>query len=259
VRADVVTIFPDYLAPLELSLIGKARSTGILDLVVHDLREWTHDVHRTVDDTPYGGGPGMVMRPEPWGAALDAVLPADAHLIVPSPAGALFTQRMAHELAAEPHLVFACGRYEGIDQRVLDEAAARGRVSEVSLGDYVLFGGEVAVLVIMEAVTRLLPGVLGNAESLVDESHADGLLETPVYTKPAVWRGRSVPDVLRSGDHGKIARWRRAAALVRTAERRPDLLAALDPAKLDRADVTTLANAGYPGPGFPEPGVDVAK
>ncbi|GAA1758283.1 tRNA (guanosine(37)-N1)-methyltransferase TrmD [Luedemannella helvata] len=258
-RADIVTIFPEYLAPLDLSLIGKARSAGLLDVAVHDLRDWTHDVHRTVDDTPYGGGPGMVMRPEPWGEALDAVFPPGAHLVVPSPAGALFTQRTAHELAAESHLVFACGRYEGIDQRVLDEAAARGRVSEISLGDYVLFGGEVAVLVIMEAVTRLLPGVLGNADSLVDESHADGLLETPVYTKPAVWRGREVPDVLRSGDHGRIARWRRAAALTRTAQRRPDLLAALDPAKLSKHDVTTLTSAGYPVPGFPVTEVDVAK
>ncbi len=258
-RADIVTIFPEYLAPLDLSLIGKARSAGLLDVAVHDLRDWTHDVHRTVDDTPYGGGPGMVMRPEPWGEALDALLPAGGHLVVPSPAGALFTQRTAHELATEPHLVFACGRYEGIDQRVLDEAAGRGRVSEISLGDYVLFGGEVAVLVIMEAVTRLLPGVLGNADSLVDESHADGLLETPVYTKPAVWRGREVPDVLRSGDHGRIARWRRAAALVRTAQRRPDLLAALDPAKLGKDDVTALTSAGYPPPGFPVTEVDVAK
>jgi tRNA (guanine37-N1)-methyltransferase len=199
------------------------------------------------------------MRPEPWGEALDALLPAGAHLIVPSPAGRLFTQAVAHELAAEPHLVFACGRYEGIDQRVLDEAAARGRVSELSIGDYVLFGGEVAVLVIMEAVTRLLPGVLGNADSLVDESHADGLLETPVYTKPAVWRGHEVPEVLRSGDHGRIARWRRAAALARTATRRPDLLAALDPAKLDKHDVTALTDAGYSGPGFPVSDVDVAK
>ena len=242
-RVDVVTIFPEYLAPLDLSLIGKARATGLLDVAVHDLRQWTHDVHRTVDDTPYGGGPGMVMRPEPWGEALDA-LPA-GRLVVPSPAGVPFTQRLAHSLAGEPHLIFACGRYEGIDQRVLDHAAGRMPVTEVSLGDYVLFGGEVAVLVIMEAVVRLLPGVLGNAESLVDESHADGLLEAPGYTKPPVWRDLAVPEILRSGDHGRIARWRRDQALLRTAARRPDLLAALPPEALDKHDRAVLAGAGF--------------
>ncbi|GAB3872092.1 tRNA (guanine(37)-N(1))-methyltransferase [Dactylosporangium cerinum] len=223
-KVDVVTIFPDYLAPLDLSLIGKARGTGILELAVHDLRRWTHDVHRTVDDTPYGGGPGMVMRPEPWGAALDSLATPDTHLIVPSPAGAPFTQAQARALSGDSHLLFACGRYEGIDQRVIDHAATRMRVSEVSLGDYVLFGGEVAVLVVLEAVTRLLPGVLGNADSLVEESHAAGVLEAPMYTKPPTWRGLDVPDVLRSGDHGKIARWRREEGLRRTAQRRPDLL-----------------------------------
>jgi len=243
VRVDVVTIFPEYLAPLELSLIGRARATGLVEVTVHDLRQWTHDVHRTVDDTPYGGGPGMVMRPEPWGEALDA-LPA-GRLVVPSPAGVPFTQRLAHSLAGEPHLIFACGRYEGIDQRVLDHAAARMPVTEVSLGDYVLFGGEVAVLVIMEAVVRLLPGVLGNAESLVDESHADGLLEAPGYTKPPVWRDLPVPEILRSGDHGRIARWRRDRALLRTAARRPDLLAALPPEALDKHDRAVLAGAGF--------------
>ena len=227
-RVDVVTIFPDYLAPLDLSLIGKARAAGTLELAVHDLRRWTHDVHRTVDDTPYGGGPGMVMRPEPWGQALDELAGPDTHLIVPSPAGTPFTQATARVLAAEAHLLFACGRYEGIDQRVLDDAAARMPVREVSLGDYVLFGGEVAVLVVLEAVTRLLPGVLGNADSLVEESHADGVLEAPMYTKPPTWRGLDVPEILRSGDHGRIARWRREQALQRTAERRPDLFAALD-------------------------------
>jgi len=226
-RVDVVTIFPDYLAPLELSLIGKARAAGTLDLLVHDLRRWTHDVHRTVDDSPYGGGPGMVMRPEPWGQALDELASAETHLIVPTPAGAPFTQAAARELALDGHLLFACGRYEGIDQRVFDHAATRMRVSEVSLGDYVLFGGEVAVLVVLEAVTRLLPGVLGNADSLVEESHAAGVLEAPMYTKPPSWRGLDVPEILRSGDHGKIARWRREQALERTAERRPDLIAAL--------------------------------
>jgi len=243
VRVDVVTIFPEYLAPLELSLIGRARATGLVEVTVHDLRQWTHDVHRTVDDTPYGGGPGMVMRPEPWGEALDA-LPA-GRLVVPSPAGVPFTQRLAHSLAGEPHLIFACGRYEGIDQRVLDHAAGRMPVTEVSLGDYVLFGGEVAVLVIMEAVVRLLPGVLGNAESLVDESHADGLLEAPGYTKPPVWRDLAVPEILRSGDHGRIARWRRDQALLRTAARRPDLLAALRPEALDKHDRAVLAGAGF--------------
>jgi tRNA (guanine37-N1)-methyltransferase len=243
VRVDVVTIFPEYLAPLDLSLIGKARATGLVELAVHDLRRWTSDVHRTVDDTPYGGGPGMVMRPEPWGLALDELGPG--HLIVPSPAGVRFTQALAHHLAAEPHLIFACGRYEGIDQRVLDQAATRMPVTEVSLGDYVLFGGEVAVLVILEAVLRLLPGVLGNAESLVEESHADGLLEAPVYTKPPTWRDLPVPEVLRSGDHGRIARWRRDQALLRTAARRPDLLAALPPGTLDKPDRAVLAGAGF--------------
>ncbi|MEV0328279.1 tRNA (guanosine(37)-N1)-methyltransferase TrmD [Micromonospora echinospora] len=249
-RVDVVSIFPEYLTPLDLSLIGRARARGVLRLAVHDLRTWTHDVHRTVDDTPYGGGPGMVMRPEPWGEALDALAPADAptpRLLVPSPAGARFTQAMAHELAAEEHLLFACGRYEGIDQRVLDHAATRMPVTEVSLGDYVLFGGEVAVLVILEAVTRLLPGVLGNAGSLDEESHAHGLLEAPVYTKPPSWRGHEVPEILRSGDHGRIARWRRDEALRRTARRRPDMLAALG-AELDKKDRAALDRAGFPAP-----------
>jgi tRNA (guanine37-N1)-methyltransferase len=245
VRVDVVTVFPEYLAPLDLSLIGRARAAGLVDLAVHDLRQWTHDVHRTVDDTPYGGGPGMVMRPEPWGDALDALASPPARLVVPSPAGVPFRQALARELAVEPHLIFACGRYEGIDQRVLDHAATRLPVTELSLGDYVLFGGEVAVLVILEAVLRLLPGVLGNADSLVEESHTDGLLEAPGYTKPPVWRELAVPEILRSGDHGKITRWRRDQALLRTADRRPDLLAGLPPERLDKYDRAVLQGAGF--------------
>jgi tRNA (guanine37-N1)-methyltransferase len=242
-RVDIISIFPDYFAPLDLSLIGKARGSGMLDLRVHDLRTWTTDVHRTVDDTPYGGGPGMVMRPEPWSLALDAV--GGGTLVVPSPVGKPFTQADAYELAALDRLTFACGRYEGIDQRVLDDAAGRMPVREISLGDYVLFGGEVAVIVIMEAVTRLLPGVLGNAESLTEESHAAGLLEAPVYTKPASWRGLDVPEVLRSGDHGRIARWRRTQSLLRTAGRRPDMFAAYPPELLDSKDRAALEEAGF--------------
>lgn len=222
-RIDVVTIFPDYLAPLGLSLPGKARDRGLLDVHVHDLRRWTTDRHRTVDDTPYGGGAGMVMKPGPWGEALDEVA-RGATIVFTTPSGEPFTQRVAEELSTHEHLVFACGRYEGIDQRVLEHAATVGTVREISLGDYVLNGGEVAALAITEAVVRLLPGFMGNAESLVEESHADGLLEYPVYTKPASWRGREVPDVLLSGDHARIAAWRRDQAERRTAERRPDLL-----------------------------------
>jgi tRNA (guanine37-N1)-methyltransferase len=244
-RVDIVSIFPEYFGPLDLSLIGKARATGILELAVHDLRTWTSDVHRTVDDTPYGGGPGMVMRPEPWSRALAAVAGPASTLVVPSPVGKPFTQADAHALAATDHLVFACGRYEGIDQRVIDDAAARMPVREVSLGDYVLFGGEVAVIVIMEAVTRLLPGVLGNADSLTEESYAAGLLEAPVYTKPASWHGHDVPEVLRSGDHGRIARWRRSESLLRTAARRPDLMAAYPSELLDKKDLAALEEAGF--------------
>lgn len=222
-RIDVVSIFPEYLAPLELSLPGKARDRGLVDLHVHDLRGFTRDKHRTVDDTPYGGGAGMVMKPEPWGEALDELAPDDAVLVVPTPSGVPFTQAVAAELSAREHLVFACGRYEGIDQRVLDDAARRLEVREVSLGDYVLNGGEVAALAIIEAVIRLIPGFMGNAASLVEESHENGLLEYPVYTKPAQWRGLAVPEVLLSGDHARIAAWRREQALRRTAQRRPDL------------------------------------
>ena len=231
-RIDVVSIFPDYLAPLDLSLIGQARRRGELDLRVHDLRDFTRDRHRTVDDSPYGGGAGMVMKPEPWAEALDAVVAsadsAPPLLVVPGPGGEPFTQAMARELAAEPGLAFACGRYEGLDERVYEHAAERMRVRVVSLGDYVLNGGEVAVLAIVEAVARLLPGVIGNAESLVEESHEDGLLEYPVYTRPASWTDgevtREVPPVLLSGDHAAIAGWRHDQRLARTASRRPDLL-----------------------------------
>ena len=240
VRLDVVTIFPDYLAPLDLSLIGKARRDGILEVRVHDLRDFTHDRHRTVDDSPFGGGAGMVMRPEPWAEALDHVVAsgpagpageaAVPHLVVPGPGGVPFTQGLARSLAGEPWLAFACGRYEGIDERVHEHAAARMPVTVVSLGDYVLNGGEVAVRAMVEAVGRLLPGVVGNAESLVEESHEDGLLEYPVYTRPARWDDggtvREVPPVLLSGDHGAIATWRHEQRLARTAARRPDLLAA---------------------------------
>ncbi|UWF78468.1 tRNA (guanosine(37)-N1)-methyltransferase TrmD [Microbacterium neungamense] len=230
-RIDVVSIFPSYFDGLTLSLLGKARDAGILDLHVHDLREWTHDRHRTVDDTPYGGGAGMVMKPEPWGEALDALTPAEGMadprptIIFPSPAGELFTQRTARELATREHLVFGCGRYEGIDERVFDYAATRGEVRLISLGDYVLNGGEVAVMAMIEAIGRLIPGVVGNPESLVEESHEDGLLEYPSYTKPSVWRDRPVPEVLLSGNHGAIAAWRREQQLERTRARRPDLLA----------------------------------
>jgi tRNA (guanine37-N1)-methyltransferase len=254
VQVDIVTIFPDYFAPLGLSLIGRARAAGVLHVAVHDLRDWAHDPHRTVDDSPYGGGPGMVMRPEPWGEALDALAPGEPgraapRLVVPTPAGVRFRQSVARELATESRLIFACGRYEGIDQRVMDRAATRMPVTEVSLGDYVLFGGEVAALAILEAVIRLLPGVLGNADSLVEESHASGLLEAPLYTKPASWLGYPVPEVLRSGDHQRIARWRRDQALLRTAARRPDLLAGLPPGALDEQDRATLAGAGLSSPG----------
>ena len=228
-RIDVITIFPDYLAPLDLSLVGKAREQGILDIRVHDLRDYTHDRHHTVDDEPYGGGPGMVMRPEPWGEALDAVLPQhpDPLLVIPTPSGRPFTQALAVEWASRPGLVFACGRYEGIDARVADDYAERVEVAPVSIGDYVLAGGEVAALAMIEAVTRLLPGVVGNEASITDDSFAPGameaLVEGPVYTRPPEWRGRSVPEVLLSGDHGRIAAWRREQAERRTRDIRPDL------------------------------------
>jgi tRNA (guanine37-N1)-methyltransferase len=223
-RIDIVTIFPEFFSVLDVSLLGKARQTGLLELGVYDLRDFTHDRHRTVDDTPYGGGAGMVMKPEPWGEAFDSVLTPESVVIFPSPAGERFTQAIARELSEAPHLVFGCGRYEGIDQRVVDDAASRATVRELSLGDYVLNGGEVAAMAMIEAIGRLIPGVVGNPESLAEESHEDGLLEYPSYTKPAVWRGLEVPPILLSGNHGAIAAWRHEQQLERTRRVRPDLL-----------------------------------
>jgi tRNA (guanine37-N1)-methyltransferase len=280
VQIDIITIFPDYFGPLSVSLIGKAAERGDISFGVHDLRDWTYDVHHTVDDAPFGGGPGMVMKPEPWGEALDSIAPAGANplLVIPTPAGLPFSQQHAARYAAEPWLIFACGRYEGIDGRVADDARSRMRVEEVSIGDYVLAGGEPAVLVMTEAICRLLPGVLGNAESAADDSFGfgaspfepgapgagspggpmAGLVEGPAYTRPRVWRDRPVPAVLLSGDHGAIARWRRDSALRRTAQNRPDLVARLAsadravsrakdaPVRLDEHDRTVLAEAGFP-------------
>lgn len=228
-KIDIVSIFVEYFQPLRLSLVGKAIERGIVDLGVHDLRNWTTDRHRTVDDTPYGGGAGMVMRPEPWGLALDALTAGrdDPRLLVLSPSGRTFNQSLAHELAKEQHLILACGRYEGIDARVVEDAARRIRVDELSIGDYVLSGGEVAAMVVIEAVVRLLPGVIGNPESLIEESYGtenQGLLEGPVYTKPPSWRGLDVPEVLLSGHHERIAAWRREQAVKKTQARRPDLM-----------------------------------
>ncbi|HEY2701094.1 MAG TPA: tRNA (guanosine(37)-N1)-methyltransferase TrmD [Pseudonocardiaceae bacterium] len=239
---DVVTIFPEYLVPLRAALLGKAIDKGLLSVSVHDLRDWTHDVHRAVDDSPYGGGPGMVMKPDVWGEALDELAPegTDTLLVVPSPAGRPFTQETAHRYAATPRLMFACGRYEGIDQRVIDDAAKRMPVEEVSIGDYVLVGGEAAVLVMVEAVARLLPGVLGNPVSAEQDSFSDGLLEGPCYTRPEVWRGLAVPEVLRSGNHARIDRWRRDQALERTVRRRPDLLERLPEGALNKKDRALL-------------------
>jgi len=253
VRIDVVTIFPEWFCSLDVSLTGKARASGLVVISVHDLRVWAHDRHRTVDDTPYGGGAGMVMKPEPWGEALDALLPPGPvaerpTLVIPTPSGTPLTQRVVRELAGLNHLVFACGRYEGIDQRVIDEAATAYDVRELSLGDFVLNGGEVAAAAVIEAVVRLVPGFLGNPASLNEESHEEGLLEYPVYTKPATWRGRDVPAVLLSGDHAAIAAWRHAESVRRTVARRPDLAhaaASVGPGGLD-LDVrpATRADAG---------------
>jgi tRNA (guanine37-N1)-methyltransferase len=282
-RIDIVTIFPDYFGPVDsggrvgasgplgVSLIGKAGGRGDIDFRVHDLRRWTTDIHHAVDDSPFGGGPGMVMKPDVWGEALDAVLAeaaptpvpgaeaagaptAPARLVVPAPSGMPFTQELASAYAAESHLVFACGRYEGIDSRVVADARTRMVVDEVSIGDYVLAGGEAAVAVIVEAVCRLLPGVLGNEQSAADDSFGgaggamSGLLEGPVYTRPRSWRGLEVPDVLLSGHHRAIARWQRDEALRRTAANRPDLIRRLATAAdgLDKRDRQVLAEAGFP-------------
>ena len=286
-RIDIVTIFPEYFGPasgvdgpLGVSLIGKAAARGDVAFHIHDLRQWATDVHHTVDDTPFGGGPGMVMKADVWGAALDAILSAElqavgdpsapatpsapstsavpsvtgARLVVPTPSGVPFTQERALAYAGERHLVFACGRYEGIDARIVEDARARGMaVDEVSIGDYVLAGGEAAVVVIVEAVCRLLPGVLGNERSVSDDSFGGGsgsmhgLLEGPVYTRPRAWRGHEVPPVLLSGDHAAIARWQRDEALRRTAERRPDLIRRLAAGDgLDARDRAVLIQAGFP-------------
>lgn len=270
-RIDVVTIFPDYFgSPLGVSLIGKAAARGDIRFGVHDLRRWATDVHHTVDDVPFGGGPGMVMKPDVWGDALDEIIGDGSvtgdrpvprlpvpRLIVPTPSGVPFSQDMAARYVAEPWLVFACGRYEGIDGRVVEAMRARMPVDEVSIGDYVLAGGEAAALVMIEAVGRLLPGVLGNASSAPDDSFGGdgspegamrGLLEGPVYTRPRAWRDHEVPEVLLSGNHAAIARWRRDMALRRTAAHRPDLIAALKktPGDLDRRDRQVLAEAGFP-------------
>ncbi|MFE3291958.1 tRNA (guanosine(37)-N1)-methyltransferase TrmD [Rhodococcus sp. NPDC059234] len=238
-RLDVITIFPEYLEPLRTALLGKAIDKGLISVGVRDLRDWTHDVHKAVDDSPYGGGPGMVMKPTVWGEALDEVLGTEPDpetlLVVPTPAGQPFTQETAHRWAGEKRLVFACGRYEGIDQRVFDDAARRVRVEEVSIGDYVLIGGEAAVLVMAEAVVRLLPGVLGNQQSHQEDSFSDGLLEGPSFTRPVNWRELEVPPVLLSGDHAKVDRWRREQSLLRTRDRRPDLLEHVELSDVDRA------------------------
>ena len=223
-RIDAISIFPEFFDVLDISLLGKAKAQDLLDVKIHDLRDFTDDKHRTVDDTPFGGGAGMLMKAEPWGQALDSVLTAETIVIFPSPAGELFKQATAKEFSQAKHLVFACGRYEGIDQRVVDYATSNAKVRLVSLGDYVLNGGEVAAVAMIEAIARLIPGVIGNADSLTEESHTDGLLEYPSYTKPSTWRGLEVPEVLLGGNHAEIAKWRKARALERTQQVRPELL-----------------------------------
>jgi tRNA (guanine37-N1)-methyltransferase len=223
-RIDAISIFPEFFDVLEISLLGKAKAQDLLDVKIHDLRDFTDDKHRTVDDTPFGGGAGMLMKAEPWGQALDSVMTTETIVIFPSPVGELFKQATAQEFSQAKHLVFACGRYEGIDQRVVEYAASKSKVRLVSLGDYVLNGGEVAAVAMIEAIARLIPGVIGNADSLTEESHTDGLLEYPSYTKPSTWRGLEVPEVLLGGNHAEIAKWRKARALERTQQVRPELL-----------------------------------
>lgn len=258
-KIDIVSVFPEYFEVMNLSLMGKAQAKGLLEIKAHNLRDWTHDVHHSVDDTPVGGGAGMVMKPEVWGECLDELLgfsrPSESSalsgtpvLIFPNPSAPLFTQRDATELSHAEHLLFGCGRYEGYDARIPDYYRSQGvDVREYSIGDYVLNGGEVAVSVMLEAITRLMPGFMGNPDSIVEESYTgeDALLEHRQYTKPAVWRGIAVPDVLLSGDHGKVDRFRRDEALARTAEIRPDLIAELDCKALDKADRKTLMALGW--------------
>ncbi|MGO1590842.1 tRNA (guanosine(37)-N1)-methyltransferase TrmD [Ancrocorticia sp.] len=256
-RFDIISVFPEFFSVLDLSLIGKAQERGILSIDSHDLRDWTDDPHRTVDDSPAGGGAGMVMRPDIWGKAIDTVLSDGAGagdeagsvvVAIPTPSGTPLTQRTCERIASDAHhVVIACGRYEGIDARVAQHYAANGvQVIEYSLGDYVLNGGEVAAVALVEAVGRLLPGMVGNPESLVEESHgAAGLLEYPVYTRPVSWREADIPAVLLSGNHGAAARWRKDRALEKTAARRPDMVAKLDATALDKKDKATLASLGY--------------
>ena len=288
-RIDIVSVFPEYFDVLNLSLFGKAQAKGLLEVHTHNLRDWTHDVHHSVDDTPVGGGAGMVMKPVVWSECLDELLGADLRepdtadepdtldtggepdtadesaepteapeitetaakrpvLIFPNPSAPLFTQRDATELSHADRLLFGCGRYEGYDARIPEYYRTRGvDVREYSIGDYVLNGGEVATSVMLEAITRLIPGFMGNAESIVEESYTgdNALLEHRQYTKPAEWRGIRVPDVLLSGDHGKVDRFRRDEALTRTNEIRPDLIEALDCRKLDKADRKTLMALGW--------------
>ncbi|MGA1114522.1 MAG: tRNA (guanosine(37)-N1)-methyltransferase TrmD [Aquiluna sp.] len=224
-KIDAISIFPEFFDVLEISLLGKAQEAGLISFEAHNLRDFTHDRHKTVDDTPYGGGAGMLMKPEPWGEAFDKIIGKDRPVVIfTSPAGRPFNQELARELSQREHLVFACGRYEGIDQRVVDYAGTIAEVHEISIGDYVLNGGEVAAVVMIEAIARLISGVIGNNESLAEESHNDGLLEAPSYTKPQNWRGLEVPEMLLSGHHAEIEKWRKAQALERTKQNRPDLL-----------------------------------
>lgn len=283
-KIDIVSVFPEYFEVLNLSLLGKAQSKGLVEVTAHNLRDWTHDVHHSVDDTPVGGGAGMVMKPEVWSECLDELLQlepavidnteniedsadsfdtgdscdtadsdtaqssASPVLIFPNPSAPLFTQQDATELSHADHLLFGCGRYEGYDARIPQYYRAQGiDVREYSIGDYVLNGGEVAVSVMLEAITRLLPGFMGNAASIVEESYTgeNALLEHRQYTKPAEWRGIKVPDVLLSGNHAKVDRFRRDEALAKTDELRPDLIEALDCTKLDKADRKTLMSLGW--------------